>query len=382
MGNCITLCLSVLLGSGVCTIADEEPVYKGRPVREWLWQLKSPKIAERSAAVREFGPEAIVCVPAIIEALRFESLEFHDNSCNPEPRRWLAGACGRVGPEAVPLFRKALRDPWPSIRGWSAFILAHMPDETGESAAEVVGLLKDQDPGVRRLAAIAVSRMGKNTEAATAALVEALKDEDAEVRSRAAAILGWRGSQDLLPVLAGLLNDPSSRVRQSVVRVLACYGRQAVPHLMRALKDPDARVRQDAAHQIHELGPVASEAVEELIKVLTSDSDRDVRFGAAAAIGGLGPRAKVAVPALIEALKLEDRFVLDAVIRALGQIGPEAKAAVPALEELLQNQEKLYPPPQQWLRQDRDIEKALGKINCQSSKTCVEYLDPSSGWQL
>jgi HEAT repeat protein len=350
--------LAGLLSASASPVLDDEPAYKGRPVSEWILQLKSSRLEQRAAAVKEFGPDAIVCVPALIESLQTESLDWHENSCNPEPRRHLAAAFVRIGPEAVPALRRALSDRDGSVRGWSAFILASMRHEPRQTAEELLPLLNDPDAGVRQMAIRALNGLGPQSWMATGAVIETLKDADPNVRATAIGALRCVPG-DLLATFATSLEDSNPKVRQTAVLFLRRFGKAAVPHLIKSLSDSDARVRRDAAYELKSLGPVANDAVSTLVKLLNSDSDRDVRYAVADALGATGPTAEGAVHVLAAAVQGDD-YVCSAAVRSLGQIGPAAKAAVPALRERLRVEEQQNRPIRGYLR--KEIRAALQLI--------------------
>ena len=108
---------------------------------------------------------------------------------------------------------------------------------------------------------------------------------------------------------------------------------EAVPQLVQALlKDRDSDVRRAAAAALGQIGPVAAEAVPQLVQASLKDGDSDVRRAAAAALGQIGPLAAEAVPQLVQVLlKDRDSDVRRAAATALGQIGPLAAEAVPQL---------------------------------------------------
>jgi HEAT repeat protein len=106
-----------------------------------------------------------------------------------------------------------------------------------------------------------------------------------------------------------------------------------VAALLEKLESADADVVRQAAQALHELGPDAAPAVDELIAIVERDNDRN-RMPAVFALIGIGPKAERAVPALIEAARHKTDFhTRYQACRALGAIGPAAKPAVPVLLE-------------------------------------------------
>jgi 3-methyladenine DNA glycosylase AlkC len=87
---------------------QEEAIYNGKTVSQWVNELKSSKnstgrsIAARSLA--RFGPEAKAAVPALIEALKDE---------DKATRVSAASSLGQIGPaakDAVPALIEAVKD--------------------------------------------------------------------------------------------------------------------------------------------------------------------------------------------------------------------------------------------------------------------------------
>lgn len=75
--------------------AGGEPVSRGRPLREWIAELKAPAPATRNAAAYEIagmGPAAAPAVPGLIAALDDEI---------PAVRFPVTVALGEIGPAAV-----------------------------------------------------------------------------------------------------------------------------------------------------------------------------------------------------------------------------------------------------------------------------------------
>jgi HEAT repeat protein len=72
-----------------------------------------------------------------------------------------------------------------------------------------------------------------------------------------------------------------------------------VPSLVKVLTHQQSDVRASAADALGHIGIAASDAVADLMALL-SDQDRQVRYHAVRALHELGPKAKLAVPVLSE----------------------------------------------------------------------------------
>jgi uncharacterized protein (TIGR03067 family) len=87
--------------------------------------------------------------------------------------------------------------------------------------------------------------------------------------------------------------------------------------LREALKDENRGVRAKSADALQQIGPLAWDALPELVAVLNEDPDAYVRQRAAAAIGSLGPLAKEALPALTKAAECKDKELASAAQAAI-----------------------------------------------------------------
>ena len=93
----------------------------------------------------------------------------------------------------------------------------------------------------------ALSRLGKS---AATALVKVLREGNPAQKANAAkALFGISSAKEVIPVLSGLLKDPSFEVRRDAVKLLGSYldkAPDAVPPLQAALKDRDQAVVEAA----------------------------------------------------------------------------------------------------------------------------------------
>lgn len=86
---------TVSLSAQTYAPAPNEPVAKGRPLSEWIADLKAPAPLTRNAAAYEIagmGPAAAPAVPALIEAL---------DDALPVVRFPVTVALGEIGPPAA-----------------------------------------------------------------------------------------------------------------------------------------------------------------------------------------------------------------------------------------------------------------------------------------
>jgi HEAT repeat protein len=330
------------------------PTAEGKPVVEWVEQLKSAEARKRDEAISELGnmgPRAKAAVIALIEALRDM----------PKNRDAAARALGCIGSEAkaaVTPLTEILKDEVFFRRYWASWALGEILGETGPEDAKaavpaLLEALKSEDDGfVRRGIASALRRVGseaapvvaetlkeKNDSARLAEgkplseWVELLKSADRSQRQAAAGTIrkiGPLAKAAVLPLIEAL-KDPQGRF--SVAIALGSIGPEAqaaVKPLAEHLKDDYYPVRYYAAFALGEIGPQAQ--VRALMEALKREDVEFVRRGIASAMGRVGPQA---VPALVDALEDRNDSMRHSAALALSQIGPSAKAAVPALTKAL-----------------------------------------------
>lgn len=368
MRRFLTYCCLIVLIIETLGFADDEAIYRGRPIRDWIdiygeynsltrdeaaevllemGQAAVPHLIEalhdeevqvRKGAVmllRRFGPLAKDALPGLIDATR---------DTNHWMRIYAIQALGSIGPSAEaakPVLVQFLKDPHNEVRLEAACALAKI-EPGGEDAiaglfqvfrksngsnravrafAEMdpvvipylVAALKDENPAVRGCASSTLSRIG---EPAVPVLQKALSDPDGEVRRLAASALGEMRRSVNLPTdaiysLIGLLEDKSPYVRRSATRALGNIW----------------------AHT--EAGEAGKTAISILVELL-ADGNAEVRRNAAYALWRIGPAAKVAIPALKNTQNDPDEEVREEVTDALYRLGgPEAAATVPKLIEVL-----------------------------------------------
>jgi len=194
------------------------------------------------------------------------------------------------------------------------------------------------------------------------AIKEKLNSENEQQRMATVSELASLALQGGIPLLIGVLDDASPRVREQAVNGFCAYpaymtfpifetllrigananhrsaameafpryGAKATPYLCELLKDYNEEVRMFSAVILGELAD--SESVEPLIEAL-KDSDENVRHAAVEALGAIAdPRA---VQPLIGCLQ-EDFWIQYPAVVALGAIGDPA--AKDSLAELLEDE--------------------------------------------
>jgi HEAT repeat protein len=230
----------------------------------------------------------------------------------------------------------------------------------------------DADDDRKRGAIVGLGEFGHEAGEAIPALVEVIRtrekvdhgnvlDADDEgtmsfgaVATVALAEIGSAGTEEIVAILAGLLEAEDAKVRNHAAIALELLGPKAgpaIPALVKGLRSPDIVVRRWSAAALGKIGgPEVRAVMSELMAALDGE-DRWVRTRAAEAIGPFGAEAKAAVPKIVRLLwEYGPNF---GVAKSLGQIGPDAAAAVPIL---VVSRDGASPPTLE------EVEAALGRI--------------------
>jgi HEAT repeat protein len=239
---------------------------------------------------------------------------------DPEVRLEAAKALGQIGPtarEAVPSLAEALKDSEVALRRESALALGLIGCGAGAAVSALAGALRDEDAVVRRRAAVALGEIGPIAKGAVLRLVKALADRD-----------------------PGNLPTEQSVLVESIIALgnIGPDAREAIPKLLRILEAGDSFTRSRAIEAVAKIGRGDKQLVPLLVKCL---KDKGTCVGAALAFGYIGPVAVEAVPELVKALRVEgiengqaaQQLQLHA-LWSLEQMGPAAKAAIPALQKI------------------------------------------------
>lgn len=153
---------------------------------------------------------------------------------------------GEMKPEALDIFREALKDESPKVRYASLCRLVNHFDESIVEA--VVKLLSDENETIRIQAALALGSC--NLESVQSHLFDCIdKCDYDETKLKATIIqsLGKIASMDSLQKLLPYLKDSNDRVRANVVEAIdALYRRDFEKHIEILLTDSNNRVRGNA----------------------------------------------------------------------------------------------------------------------------------------
>ena len=246
------------------------------------------------------------------------------------------------------------------------------------SEPALIAALKDNEFAVRFAAGMALVQIGTrerpaNFTAAIPVLVEGLQQKDEQVRLLASQYLLMSGSvaKAALPALAKLLDDKAPEVRFEAALAMVGLDKSSaagtVPALTEGVKTGTDSNATRAAKALAQLGPVAKDAVPELVKKFGA-KNAHLRLYAAEAAARIDPaQAPAAVEVLVALLKdkkFKSNMVRAYALTALRHIGPPAKSALPTLTELLKDDEPFH----------ADVALAMLAIGTDEAKPALEWV--------
>lgn len=200
---------------------------------------------------------------------------WEDNSLNKRIRELVRVLGNAGGPAGV-------RDPF----------YRTLKEEIGR--ATLVSLVKSDDPLIRPYAAEALGILGENANEIIPVLTDTARDKDPRVRFRSVRALGHLLISNIKPeeatiIIAALknaLSDAEAEVRLASIQWLGTYAigrdgsmrarmKEVVPLLVSALEDRAGYVRNGAAFALGWIGPLTSEVVPSLMRLLNSPQPSD-----------------------------------------------------------------------------------------------------------
>ncbi|MBI1831369.1 MAG: HEAT repeat domain-containing protein [Planctomycetes bacterium] len=213
--------------------------------------------------------------------------------------------------------------------------------ELGPSAKEALPalrkLLNESKSELRANTAFTIWRIDGDTAACVKTVLAVLDGPNEDnSRFRVAAVFWHMGpaAKDAVPTLVRLLeksDEYTQHVAIGAVGAIRSHPDLVLPVLTKALASEDISTRRRAAEALGEYGPVAKDAIAQLV-ALFNDKDGYACIQAAFAVWKIEGKTDRAVPALVALLKAtSDRTLPDHAAAALGTIGPAAKDAIPAL---------------------------------------------------
>jgi HEAT repeat protein len=292
--------MAAVLAAGLCgwAAAQEGPVVQGRPVSEWLKQLKGENRGLQVRAAR-----------ALSEA--------------PEDAR------GRIAPLVIPVLQ--------SERENDRFVAAQVLGDYGPAARAAIPHL---------LPMLLGTQFERNRAAAAKALGQILKD--AQPDEEVAKVV------DALTCKIDSDYDRYSDVRREAVRALGMIGpaaKSCIPKLVRVMnegshglgstQDQEYRlVRRETAWTCGRMGPLAAGHMDRLIARMHTEGEWCPEV--VVAIGAIGPIQDNVIPNIMDKIESSGRpgdavaFKVPA-FAVLGAFGAKSAAAVPLIRRMLRD---------------------------------------------
>lgn len=237
-------------------------------------------------------------------------------------------------------------------------------ESLGEMGSDIVSYLTPTIKDMNSQSRFYTAVALHNFDSAVPSLVEMFKDKDVAMRVAAAEILGDMGpvAKDAVPDLIAALNDEDAGVCNMVKVALGkIKDARAIKPLIDTFKQKSKRNEAATGAAEESLAQIGSDAIPALNTALKNEAPK-VKEASARTLGKMGLAAKDAVPALIEALKDEDVGVRRTVITALGEI-KDPRAVEPLIETFYRDQSLDNPAP-----------VALGKIGSEAVSPLVKNL--------
>lgn len=249
----------------------------------------------------------------------------------------------KMRPKLIERLNRGMNDRQSSVRSHYAWVLHLIDERVAKSCLPVlIKALEDPDPSVRRFSACAISRIDLAQIRAITVLIDSFKecrnDYCSVIIARSLGNFGT-AARASIPAMENCLNnmndDTFNDIAEALVRIDPT-GTMIVPVLTRSLSKRKIDVRKSALASLKTLGPVAKGAVPDIMKIL-NQRDEDLTSDAIETLGEIGPEARASVPALVEIVSMKRRdapepyFAAD----AIGRIKFASQDAIKALKEFL-----------------------------------------------
>ncbi len=299
---------------------------------------KSPEIELRwhaMSALGDIGPSAIAAIPALISAL-----EDPDGMTRFSADRSLH----KIGKMAVPALVEALKKE--SLQTRIIPILEEIGPDASEASSALAKLLATSSGETRREVIMAIAGIGQAEKKTVVELMKLAGDKQFPYRPAAAYALGKLGAKEAVPVL-----KESSKVSDNPMLRLASiwsllqldplneeYIAMGLPQLTTALDSEKPEFRREAAKALGRMGIRAKDSVVALQKRL-SDTDPSVRRESLIALAEIGPSSATAVADITRILSEGEPALRPVAAFALGRIGQASAPAVPQLNRLLHSRD-------------------------------------------
>jgi hypothetical protein len=321
----------ILLVSVTVIAQDEDMVLQGKPVSEWIKQLRSENrgLQLRAAQVLSSAPTNLYerIIPQVIPVLRSER----------ENDRFVAAqVLGSYGPGA----KNAVPDLLPLLEGTQY-------ERNRAAGAKALGqILKDAQPS-------------EEIDKVVQALIKLFRDKYSDVRREAVVACGMIGpaAKLCIPHLPELFSDgenpwgENALVRRSAAWACGRMGSLGAEHIDRLINMMFTHPFPEVVEAIGEIGPVNENVVKNVMRrmeqvmnvhdlLLGEPKAKDYLPTCFAVLEKFGPKASPAVPLMKRLLKEQPReyggpHIPVLALKVLGAIGPDAKDAIPEIEKLL-----------------------------------------------
>ncbi len=329
------VCWLALCGGSTCRAEETDPEVEGKPLSQWVKQLRSDNrgLQLRAARALATAPADLrpAIVPLVIPVLRSER----------ENDKFVAAqVLGEYGPMA----RRAVPDLLPMLEGTQA-------ERNRAAAAKSLGqILKDAKPDAE-------------VEKATQALMAVFDDKYSDVRREAVTACGTIGpaAKSCIPLLPKRLVDRSlakhpweEQAERALVERAAAWtcgrmGKLAAVHIDRLISVMQANPPQptEFVDAIAEIGPVHDNVVPNIVDKLekavfggyqggSPEENANYRLHCVLALERFGEKSARAAPLLDRFLRektFEGTKINLSILRTLKGIGPAAKAFAPTLRQ-------------------------------------------------
>ncbi len=234
---------------------------------------------------------------------------------------------------ALPAILEAIRDNDSSTIYRAFEALQAMGAAAKDALPEMIKYMKGSDDRLREQSVIVIATMGPTAEEAVPLLLEALDDSDSTVKHGAAKALRGMGSAVSQKAVATLMQSSFHEYITFVPEIIAEFGAEAVPALIKGTEDADRHVVHHSVEALQKMGDAAAPAVPALIKLIDLKVGGEAQEKAIETLGKLGALGKAAVPCLTVTIRSGGEDYRWRSIEALGSIGPDAREAIPVLNQ-------------------------------------------------
>jgi len=332
-------------------VATREPVYRGRPLHEWLELAQQNDLVypPSEEAIRAMGADA---VPHLLKLVATKDSNLRQSFLELQrSQSW------------IPIQIRPQKD----LQEMGVYGFTVLSGEARSAASALAGLLNANDSQVRAGAAFSLSKLGisaPNAAPAVAAYLHGLVARgvgvptDALEKACAASALAEFGmaARPAIPDLTALTNDVKLEVKSSARAALIRLRGDSLQSIRDALHDTANLTNWLAAGGVVSfLGTNAAPVIPELLFAL-SQSNSVIQNEAIRLLGKVHSQAEVCLPALLPFLQVTNPWTRADCLSSLRAFGPQA--GTPAvISEVKQH----LTDPDAWVR--RQATNALRKID-------------------